>query len=523
MHQRRHLTLGLFSALLVMGAGCITSPVEAASTVPPTTTINGQTWVAVSTVGELEYIDQHASSYLDAHIALEANIDVTGFAWQPIGDAASPFIGTLNGQHFTLTGAFASCPPTPHFRCGLFGVIQGGTVENLNADVSGTPAANLATVGGIAGTLQGAGLIQQVTVSGAFGGNGGYSIGGIVGDLAGTSVIRAAANTASVSGNGGGDTGGLVGQMGGTSAIDDSANTGAVSGTYAGGIAGRVGAFPLTPTTVTNVYSTGSVTGQYAGGLFSVFYDSTVTGAYTSGTVTGSVQGGDVATSASGTFVNVYDRAPSALADVYGQSTTSGITAVTTPTLAMFPGLNFTSVWGLSASVNSGWPYLIGVGPNPPPPVPVWTPPLLTPETVTVGATTTEVIGNFGYNPVMAIQSSGFMGYVEERAAIEAGASFSGEGTDSSYLSAILDGAGVGMGQSVTANQQGQFAALYQKLGIIPVWTDNTVSIPAGVATLRKAGASTLAIENYLVELDGFSWAAAETQAAAGFPMQSAT
>jgi hypothetical protein len=123
----------------------------------------------------------------------------------------------------------------------------------------------------------------------------------------------------------------------------------------------------------------------------------------------------------------------------------------------------------------------------------------------------------------MAIQSSGFVGYVEDRAAIEAGASFSGEGIDSSYLSAILDGAGVGMGQSVTANQQGQFAALYQKLGIIPVWTDNTVSIPAGVATLRREGASALAIENYLVELDGFSWAAAEAQAAEGFPIQSAT
>ena len=67
--------------------------------------------------------------------------------------------------------------------------------------------------------------------------------------------------------------------------------------------------------------------------------------------------------------------------------------------------------------------------------------------------------------------------------------------------------------------QQGQFAALYQRLGIIPTPTNNTVSIAAGVSALRNAGASSLAIENYLVQLDGFSWSAAQAQAAAGFPI----
>lgn len=115
------------------------------------------------------------------------------------------------------------------------------------------------------------------------------------------------------------------------------------------------------------------------------------------------------------------------------------------------------------------------------------------------------------------------MGYVEERAAIVAGASFAGEGNDSSYLSAIFGGSGVGQQQHVSAVQQGQFAALYQKLGIIPTWTDNPVSILQGVATLVKASAPTLAIENYLVQLDGFSWPAAQFQAAAGFPIKSGT
>ena len=139
---------------------------------------------------------------------------------------------------------------------------------------------------------------------------------------------------------------------------------------------------------------------------------------------------------------------------------------------------------------------------NPPP----WIPPVLNPVTVLVNGVPATVIGNLGYNPVLAIQAGTFTGYVEERAAIVAGASFTGEGTNSSYLSAM---------------QQGQFAALYQKLGIIPTWVNNTVSIPQGVTTLIKASASPLAIDNYLVQLGGYSWTAAQAQASLGFPMQS--
>ncbi len=146
-------------------------------------------------------------------------------------------------------------------------------------------------------------------------------------------------------------------------------------------------------------------------------------------------------------------------------------------------------------------------------------PPGVTPEPVTVGSVTTQVIGNLGYNPVTAIQRGAFGGFAEERAAIVSGVSLTGEGSDSPYLVAIMDGSGVGFGGAVSAVQQGQFAALYQQLGIIPTPPDNTVSIAAGVSALRDAGASSLAIENYLVQLDGFSWSAAQAQAAAGFPI----
>lgn len=519
----------LSAALLGTMLAVAVQPAHAQTAAPPV--VSGT--VEVSTASQLEYIDQNqtapissgsATTYLTAHIELTNNIDVTGYTWVPWGDRSAPFVGTFNGENFTLTGISLSCPPTPHYYCGMFGVINGGTVENLNQDTSGTPAANLAAVGGIAGELEGSGVIQHVTVSGSFGNTlGGFSIGGIVGNLTGTGTIRDATNAAAVTGGGGSDAGGLVGYMDGSSILADSANVASVSGTYTGGVVGGIGTYSYASATVSNVYNTGSVSGQYAGGLFTTVYgtNTSVSDAYTDGLVTGSLQAGGIATGSSATLSNVY-YSPSLTGQVdgiYGQSTTRGITPVSTPTQSMFPGLNFTSVWGLSASVNQGWPYLLGVGPNPP----VWTPPVLTPETVTVGTTTAQVVGNFGYNPEIAVQSGGFVGYVEERAAIEAGASFTGQGTNSSYLSAILDGSGVGLQQQVTAVQQGQFTALYQKLGIIPTWVGNAVAVSGGVKQLLAAGASTLAVENYLVQLDGFSWPAAISEAARAFPIQSGT
>jgi hypothetical protein len=143
--------------------------------------------------------------------------------------------------------------------------------------------------------------------------------------------------------------------------------------------------------------------------------------------------------------------------------------------------------------------------------------PVLTPETVTVNGVTTTVIGNQSFNSAVAIANGTSPGYVEERAAIAAGISFDREGTDSTYLSCILSGIAVGQQQHVSAIEQGQFAALYQSLEIIPTWNQTTLSVAQGLSLLAKAHASTLCEENYLVQLWGFSWANAEAAAANGF------
>jgi hypothetical protein len=130
-----------------------------------------------------------------------------------------------------------------------------------------------------------------------------------------------------------------------------------------------------------------------------------------------------------------------------------------------------------------------------------------------------QVIANLGYNAPPAVASGSSPGYVEERAALKAGLSLNKEGVTSSYLTAILSGSGVGTGQHVSPTQQGAFAGLYQKLGIIPTPTNSSVILPQAVAMLEQAHATTLEIENYLVQLYGFSWAVAEREAQAGFPI----
>ncbi|MCY0879737.1 MAG: putative Ig domain-containing protein [Firmicutes bacterium] len=121
-----------------------------------------------------------------------------------------------------------------------------------------------------------------------------------------------------------------------------------------------------------------------------------------------------------------------------------------------------------------------------------------------------DIITNLGYNPLQAIQFGTAIGYIEERAALQFGVSLTGEGANSSYLTNLLGGNGVGIGSPVSPTQQAQFAALYQKLGIIPTWTNNTVTLPQALAALKQAQASSLAIENYLVQLWGYAWPIAQ-------------
>lgn len=525
--------LRLLSASVLCGALLSTYSVDAhAQTIaPPTTTINGVTWVAVSTPGQLEYIDAHqqlpiatgSPNYLQAHIELTNAITLpAGYLWIPLGNASHPFTGTFNGNHYPIANVTIDINSSSTLQeGGLFGFSTGYIT---NTDVANETLTNgdarMYGLGLLVGHESGGSVttpyLTHDVASGTIKNTAGNSegLGGLAGRVQGT--VSDAFAQATVSDTASGTTiGGLVGIGTPGSVISQSGAMGSITipsaaASSVGGLAGQWAG--NIQDTYAQVNVTGGSTGGYVGGLVGQMASASASDSYATGNMqTASVMGQLIGAMSKSSLTDSYalQSGTSPLVGSESSATVTDSSLVSSATLsnaqaAIYQTWDFQHIWGISSSHNSGYPYFTWHYPPAP-----WTPPVLDPEPVTVGHTTTQVIGNLGYNPLGAVQSGTFVGYVEERAAIEAGASFSGEGTHSAFMSAILSGAGVGLQQHVTATQEGQFAALYQRLGIIPTWTDNTVSIPEGVSTLVKAGASTLAVENYLVQLDGFSWAVA--------------
>ena len=106
---------------------------------------------------------------------LTADIDLTGFAQNGIGDETTPFTGIFDGDGHTVKGL--------NVTNGLFGVISGATVKNLT--VEGNVNATVEKAGGIVGFISDSGTVENcvnkarvITTS--------HQAGGIVGNVTGT-------------------------------------------------------------------------------------------------------------------------------------------------------------------------------------------------------------------------------------------------------------------------------------------------------------------------------------------------
>jgi hypothetical protein len=120
--------------------------------------------------------------------------------------------------------------------------------------------------------------------------------------------------------------------------------------------------------------------------------------------------------------------------------------------------------------------------------------------------------------PLAAVNSG------EVATAVSVGVSATGQGGQSSYIQDVLHGS-ITPSAQVSGSQQAQYAALYQRLGIIPSLQQLSSArseIQAeqqGIRALQQAGASPQAIENYLVQLYGYSPQIAAEEVAQGFPV----
>jgi len=264
--------------------------------------------------------------------------------WTPIGTAsrapypytiedASPFVGSLDGGGHTLFGLrLYNIEYTQPFQ-GLFGYIEGATLENIglvNVQVFGsyTDAGSLVgqnafgtvrncyAAGNVSSSKVAGGLvgINQGTVQDSyFSGNaisnagGAHSFaGGLVGINEGTVHNGYATGTASA----GYGAGGLVGQNEGT--VHSSHATGNVTAVvFYASVGGLVG---INTGTVHDCYATGSATGDYyaagaggsAGGLVGANNSGTVRNCYATGYAANSMSVGGLVGSSNGAIEHSY-------------------------------------------------------------------------------------------------------------------------------------------------------------------------------------------------------------------------
>ncbi|MEA3443688.1 MAG: GLUG motif-containing protein, partial [Bacteroidota bacterium] len=314
----------------------------------------------ISSVANLFWLTQK-SQYWDKYYEQSQNIDAAvAAAWYddagflPIGNENVGFAGHYEGNEHTISNLIIDRSEENYI--GLFGHLEGATVENLNliTNISGN-----ASVGTLAGQTNSASVINYCNSAGTIEGS---SVGGLIG-INSSSEVKYCSNEATVNANQ--NAGGLIGQNAGT--VKYCYNSGNITGTaqYIGGLIGYNGSI------VNNCYNVGRVEGyDYVGGLMG--YGNASYG-YNAGSVvcSQSHRGGITGGSYSSTTSCYYDKNAS------GQSSDPGYSHdLTTMQMQMeyqyraeesyqsdwdFMGetANGTDdIWGISPIVNDGYPFL---------------------------------------------------------------------------------------------------------------------------------------------------------------------
>ncbi len=229
-------------------------------------------------------------NYLSAHFRLDADIafDASDFeqdgefynngtGWQPIGTYITSFTGVFDGNGHTVSGLKIYIDRLDNYAyAGLFAKVSGGTVRNLKLEYMNILVeknVDFAYVGGIAGSIDNAGVIKNCSVSGSISAVTveTCTTGGIVGRLDG--IVQNCRNSAYIeckSSSSSVNVGGIAGIVcRETNAIGNCRNMQSVTGkgyseTHAGGIVGDMGGMASDNTdavaTVAQCYNTASVT-----------------------------------------------------------------------------------------------------------------------------------------------------------------------------------------------------------------------------------------------------------------------
>lgn len=226
----------------------------------------------ISNAEELAWFADHVNqtgtqteALVKDNAVLTDDIDLGGKSWTPIGWNSSGYItysygGTFDGQGHTISNLKID---TANNNQGLFGMVSGATIENVNLQASIKTSSNIA--GGIVGKATSV-TIQNCGVQGSVQTGTGRSAyaGGIIGNAT------------------------LAGVK-----IEDCMNAASVTGTYAGGIAGYISK----KTTVAGCYNKGTIQGKTrTGGIGGQISPGTISDCYNIGTAQNGLLGFTAAT-----------------------------------------------------------------------------------------------------------------------------------------------------------------------------------------------------------------------------------
>lgn len=284
-------------SLLLVVAMCLTLLPTAAFAVDDEETAAAPEKFVITSVGDLQTFADAVNKgdydgKTDAVVTLDADLDLAGIAWIPMGDTSHDFAGTFDGQGHTisnLTIGTADAPITGELA-GLFGVVE-GTVKNLFLDEVSVNANVGYYVGGLAayavGPIENCHITKLDMDAVALG------VGGLIGyATSGNSIYGCSVSGEIAVKSGCQGVGGFIGSMGKNAQITYSGATVAVTApkersSNVGGFIGRGNGERDARAIVKNCYSKGAVTGgAYSGGFTGSMAGMDIQNCYATGNVT---------------------------------------------------------------------------------------------------------------------------------------------------------------------------------------------------------------------------------------------
>ena len=421
-------------------------------------------------------------AFAGVYFKLTSDITLSG-EWTAIGNGSrngtgytgNAFKGVFDGDNNTISGLIITSTTAADAAIGLFGVVDGGTVKNLNLTDVNINVTNSNLAGAAIGMMLNGATAEAITVSGAVVGNDG--VGGIVGRVIIDGTIANCINNASVTSSYGG-IGGIVGKA----YYEDGANTATFAtvtgctnkGTvtapmYVGGIAG------LARANVTNCVNEGAVVGgtQTGGIVGQLMAAGTVSGNENKAKVSGKshVGGiiGDYSQSGSYTYNNV----------TIANNVNRGELAATEQCAAILGCNNIDGFTAMTATGNQSHYYAEGLelfG---------------NPEDMVIDATNKFIV------PVAQVGAQTFYTFAEAAAAAQAGSEIkllaNIDGDITVPANVTLNGNGFAISGGILAEGDITFAGVTTAADFDAKVVNTAVNIPAG-ASLQLTGSNRLVI-----------------------------